>query len=173
MISGCHRDEKVVLLIGSTSTWTVYITCNGFVVAFSVSLGIGVVSGNESDLSQDGKIVDQQYISIGLMLIQYHSSCPASWSAVRDFWIKSIIISLSLSCQNLSLVKILIQKIKVPGKVKIFFGIISLSLSCQNLFLVKILKIKVRWKSSFWKEEYRYVQTFFCQNASVLKNSEN
>lgn len=92
------------------------------------------------------------------MLIQYHSSCPASWSAVRDFWIKSIIISLSLSCQNLSLVKILIQKIKVPGKVKIFFGIISLSLSCQNLFLVKILKIKVRWKSSFWKEEY--VQTF-------------
>lgn len=169
MISGCHRDEKVVLLIGSTGTWTVYI--NGFVVAFSVSLGIGVVSGNESDLSQDGKIIDQQYISIGLMLIQYHSSCPASWSAVREFWIKSIIISLSLSCQNLSLVKILIQKIKVPGKVNIFFGIISLSLSCQNLFLVKILKIKVRWKSSFWKEEY--VQTFCCQNATVLKNSEN
>lgn len=56
MISGCHRDEKVVLLIGSTGTWTVYI--NGFVVAFSVSLGIGVVSGNESDLSQDGKILD-------------------------------------------------------------------------------------------------------------------
>lgn len=44
-----------------TGTWTVY---NGFLVAFSVSLGIGVVSGNESDLSQDGKIIDQQYISI-------------------------------------------------------------------------------------------------------------
>lgn len=73
--SGCHRDEKVILLIGSTGTWTVY---NGFFVAFSVSLGIGVVSGNESDLSQDGKIIDQQYISIGLMLIQYHCSCPAS-----------------------------------------------------------------------------------------------
>lgn len=70
MISGCHRDEKVVLLIGSTGTWTVYI--NGFVVAFSVSLGIGVVSGNESDLSQDGKIIDQINISIGLMLIKYH-----------------------------------------------------------------------------------------------------
>lgn len=60
MISGCHRDEKVALLIGRTGTWTVYI--NGFVVAFSVSLGIGVVSGNESDLSQDGKIIDQQYM---------------------------------------------------------------------------------------------------------------
>lgn len=103
ILSGCHRDEKVVLLIGSTGTWTVYI--NGFVVAFSVSLGIGVVSGNESDLSQDGKIIDQINISIGLMLIQYHSSCSASWSAVRDFWIKSIIISLSFlsksfSCKN-------------------------------------------------------------------------
>lgn len=64
MISGCHRDEKVVLLIGSTGTWTVY---NGFLVAFSVSLGIGVVSGNESDLSQDGKIIDQQYISINVI----------------------------------------------------------------------------------------------------------
>lgn len=33
---------------------------NGFLFAFSVSLGIGVVSGNESDLSQDGKIIAQQ-----------------------------------------------------------------------------------------------------------------
>lgn len=36
-----------------------------------MSLGIGVVSGNESDLSQDGKIIDQINISIGLMLIKY------------------------------------------------------------------------------------------------------
>lgn len=48
MISGCYRDEKVVLLIGSIGIWIVYI--NGFVVVFSVFFGIGVVLGNESDL---------------------------------------------------------------------------------------------------------------------------
>lgn len=52
MIYGCHRNEKVALLIES-------IYGNGFLFAFSVSLGIGVVSGNESDLSQDGKIIAQ------------------------------------------------------------------------------------------------------------------
>lgn len=132
MINGCHRDENVIQLIGSTGTWTVY---NGFVVAFSVSLGIGVVSGNESDLSQDGKIMDQYHNSTGFGInvsVKYHSSCPNFWSAMRDLWNESS---------------------------QIFFLSILSKPFCgmSDLFLVKhvcsekTLKMKVRWKSLFWK----------------------
>lgn len=104
MISGCHRDEKVVLLIGSTGTWTVY---NGiYLVAFSVSLGIGVVSGNESDLSQDGKIMDEYNISTG-------------------FWITEML-------DIIALVLIFDQQWETSGMKAHKF---SLSLSCQNLFV--------------------------------------